>query len=167
MGLAPRFMTIRKKIILFSAVALGAFFVALYLVCRFSLLNGFARLESNYARENIRHLQNELANEQSQLEVVARDYGEWDRTYDFMESKNPDYARTELTDDTFKIIHINLFLLLDQSGQLVLQQSVGNLTPDVGDLQTITVARLNAPIDDNGRSAVSGILQLKGRVFLL
>ena len=166
MGLAPRFMTIRKKIILFSAVALGAFFVALYLVCRFSLLNGFARLESNYARENIRHLQNELANEQSQLEVVARDYGEWDRTYDFMESKSPDYARTELTDDTFKIIHINLFLLLDQSGQLVLQQSVGNLTPDVSDLQTITVARLNAPVNDNGRSAVSGILQLKGRVFL-
>src|SRR5258708_33491895 len=100
-------MTIRKKIVLFSALALGAFFVALYLVSRFALLNGFARLESNYARENIHHLQNELENEQSQLEVVARDYGEWDRTYEFMESPNPDYARSELSDDTVSIIRIN------------------------------------------------------------
>jgi diguanylate cyclase (GGDEF)-like protein len=159
-------MTIRKKIVLFSALALGAFFVALYLVCRFALLNGFARLESDYARENIHHLQNELANEQSQIEVMARDYAQWDRTYDFMESRNSEYVRTELTDDTFKIIHINIFILLDPSGQLVVHQSVGDLTPDTADLQTITVARLNAPVDENGPSALSGILQLKGRIFL-
>jgi diguanylate cyclase (GGDEF)-like protein len=160
-------MTIRKKIVLFSALALGAFFVDLFLVCRFALLNGFARLESNYAQENIHHLQNELANEQSQLEVMARDYAQWDRTYDFMKSRNPDYIRTELTDDTFKIIQINVFMLLDQSGQLVLQQSVGAWKPDPGDLQTMAVARLNAQADDNGRSAVSGILELKGRILLL
>ncbi len=159
-------MTIRKKIVLFSALALGAFFVALYLVCRFSLLSGFARLESTYASENIHHLQNELTNQQSQIEVMARDYGQWDRTYDFMESRNPDYVRAELTDDTFKIIHINIFILLDPSGQLVVHQSVGDLIPDAGDLQAITVARLNAHSDDDGSSAVGGILQLKGRVFL-
>jgi len=89
-------MTIRKKIVLFSALALGAFFVALYLVCRFALLNGFTRLESDYARENIHHLQNELTNQQSQLELMARDYGQWDRTYDFMESKAVSYTHLTL-----------------------------------------------------------------------
>ncbi len=158
-------MTIRKKIVLFSALALGAFFVALYLVCRFALLNGFARLENDYARENVHHLQNEVANEQSQLEVMARDYGEWDRTYEFMDSRDPEYIRTELTDDTFKIIHINVFMLLDPSGQLV-ARGLGTWTPDAGDLQTMAVARLNAPSGDNQPSAVSGILELKGRVFL-
>ena len=160
-------MTIRKKIILFSALALGAFFVALYLVSRFALLNGFARLESNYARENVHHLQNELGKEQTQLEVVARDYGEWDRTYEFMESKNPDYVRAELTDDTFKIIHINFFLLLDRSGKVLVQKSVGNWVPEARDLETIAIARLNAPAADNGRLALNGVLELKGRIFLL
>jgi diguanylate cyclase (GGDEF)-like protein len=160
-------MTIRKKIILFSALALGAFFVALYVVSRFALLNGFARLESNYARENVRHLQNELQKEQSQLGVVARDYGEWDQTYDFMESKKPDYVRAELTDDSFKIIHVNLFLLLDSSGKILVQKSVGNWTPDIGDLESIAVARLNAPVDGNGFSASGGVLELNGRIFLL
>ena len=160
-------MTIRKKIILFSALALGAFFVALYLVSRFALLNGFARLESNYARENVRHLQNEVEKQQAQLEVMARDYGEWDRTYEFMESKNPEYVRAELQDDTFKIIHINLFMLLDPSGKMLVQKSVGNWVPDIGDTESIAVARLNAPADDKGPSAFSGILELKGRILLL
>src|SRR5260370_30616697 len=159
-------MTITKKIVFFPALALGGFFEALYLFCGFALLNVFTRLESDYARENIHHLQNELTNQQSQLELMARDYGQWDRTYDFMESKDPEYVRTELTDDTFKIIHINIFLLLDPSEQLVVHQSLGSLTPDAGDLQTITIARLNAPTDGNGPSQASGILQLKGRVFL-
>jgi diguanylate cyclase (GGDEF)-like protein len=160
-------MTIRKKIVLFSALALGAFFVALYLVSRFALLNGFARLESNYARENIHHLQNELENEQAQLEVVARDYGEWDRTYDFMQSPNPDYLRTELTDDTFKIVHINVFALLNKSESIVAHKSVGDWTPDDSDFQNIAVARLNTVAGNNGPSAVSGILELKGRLLLL
>ena len=86
-------MTIRRKILLFSALALGAFLAAVYLVSRFALLNGFARLESEAARENIHHLQNGLKNEQSQLEIMARDYAQWDRTYDFMEKGDPDYER--------------------------------------------------------------------------
>jgi len=135
-------------------------------VARFALLNGFARLESNYAHENVQRLQNELEKEQAQLEVMARDYGEWDRTYDFMVSKDPEYVRSELTDDTFKIIHINLYLLLDPTGQLVLHKNLGDWVPDQGDLQTIAVARLSPPVDDSGPLAGSGILQLKGRMFL-
>jgi sensor domain CHASE-containing protein len=42
-------MTIRKRILLYSALALGAFLAAVYFVSRFSLMNGFSRLESNYA----------------------------------------------------------------------------------------------------------------------
>src|SRR5439155_5431370 len=94
-------MTIRKKILLFSALALGVFLAAVYLVSRFALLNAFSRLESDYASENIRHLKNALQNEQSQLEVVARDYAEWDRTYDFIQKHDPAFVRSELTEDTF------------------------------------------------------------------
>ena len=101
-------MTIRKRILLYSALALGAFLAAVYFVSRFSLMNGFSRLESNYAYESVRRLQNHLESEQTQLSTMARDYAQWDRTYEFMAGRNKDYARTELTDDTFNIIHINL-----------------------------------------------------------
>src|SRR5579864_6995029 len=45
-------MTIRRKILLFSALALGAFLAAVYLVSRFALLNGFARLERVRPRQH-------------------------------------------------------------------------------------------------------------------
>src|SRR5438552_15259131 len=105
-------MTIRKKILLYSALALGAFLAAVYLASRFALLSGFTRLESNYARENVHRLQNEMENEQARLAIMARDYAQWDRTYDFMKSLKSGYARTELTDETFNIIRINVFALV-------------------------------------------------------
>jgi diguanylate cyclase (GGDEF)-like protein len=159
-------MTIRKKIILFSALALGAFFVALYLVSRFALLNGFARLESNYAHENVQHLQNEVEKEQKQIQLMARDFGEWDRTYEFMESRDPAYVRSELTDDTFKIMGVNLFVLFDPSGRPVVHKSVGGWIPDPSDLQAIANA-LNTPVAGSRLSGSAGILELQGRVFLL
>ena len=161
-------MTIRKKIILFSALALGAFFVALYLVSRFALLNGFTRLESDYAHENIQHLQNEVEKERTQIRLMARDFGEWDRTYEFMESRDPAYVRSELTDDTFKIMGVNLFVLIDSSNQVVVHKSVGGWMLDGADFQAIArSARPNPPASDGHATAWDGILELRGRIFLL
>ena len=159
-------MTIRKKILLYSALALSAFLAAVYLASRFALLNGFSRLESNYARENVHRLQNELHNEQTRLAIMARDYAHWDRTYDFMRSHNSDYVRTELTDDTFNITHINVFLLLDQSGSVVLQKGLDGWVLQPGDLATIATA-YQAKTLHSRDSEVNGILELRGRPFLL
>jgi len=161
-------MTIRKKILLFSALALGAFLAAVYFASRFALLNGFARLENDHARQSVRHLQNGLQNEQASLEIVSRDYAQWDRTYDYMESRNPEYVRTELTDAAFNIIHIHFFALLDRSGHVVLQKSGEKWSLDAGDLVAIATAR---PSSKQGgglqNSGQSGVLELNGRVVLL
>jgi diguanylate cyclase (GGDEF)-like protein len=161
-------MTIRKKILLFSALALGAFLAAVYFASRFALLNGFSRLENNHARESIRHLQSELQNEQSRLEIVARDYAQWDRTYDYMESRNPEYVRTELTDAALSIIHIHFFVLLDRSGRLVLQKSGEKWSLDAGDLAAIATGRPSSKLDGATQNqGQTGILEMNGRVVLL
>jgi diguanylate cyclase (GGDEF)-like protein len=158
-------MTIRKKILLYSALALSAFLAAVYLVSRFALLNGFSRLESNYARENVHRLQNELQNEESRLAIMARDYAQWDRTYDFMQSRNTDYVRSELTEDTFNIIHINVFLLLDRNGNVVLQKGLGGWPLQPSDLSVIAAAY--QPQSPRPRPPeLNGILELRGRLLL-
>lgn len=156
-------MTIRKKILLFSALALGAFLAAVYTVSRFALLNGFARLESESARANIRHLTNGLQMEQSQLETVARDYSQWDQTYNFMESRDPGYIRAELTNDSFKIIRINFFALYDAAGNLVVCRTQGNWSPDADDLQNIANIQKQATAD----RPLRGMLDLQGTLMLL
>jgi diguanylate cyclase (GGDEF)-like protein len=105
-----------------------------------------------------------LKNEQSQLEIMARDYAQWDQTYQFMESGDPDYVRTELTTDTFKIIRINLFVLFDQDGKVVLHKSVGGWTPRAQDLQTIGEAQ---QVRGARNLPLTGVLDLDGRVLLV
>jgi diguanylate cyclase (GGDEF)-like protein len=159
-------MTIRKRILLFSALALGAFLAAVYFLSRFALMNGFSRLESNYAYESVRRLQNHMQNEQTQLSTMARDYAQWDRTYDFMGRRTRDYARTELTQDTFNIIHINLFLLLDRSGHITLKKEAGNWPIHKSDLAAIAAAYTSSPAYPRN-APFDGLIEINGRLFLL
>jgi diguanylate cyclase (GGDEF)-like protein len=160
-------MTIRKKILLFSALALGAFLAAVYLVSRFALLNGFARLESEAAEHEIHHLQSGLKNEESSLQVMARDYAQWDETYEFMETRDPIYARKELTNDTFKIIRTNFFALFDGDGRPVLHKSLGEWEPTDQDLQDIAAIAGKKRNSDQTVAAATGVLELQGRIVLL
>lgn len=159
-------MTIRKKILLYSALALGAFLAAVYFVSRFALMNGFSRLESNYAYGSVRRIQNHLENEQTQLSTMARDYAQWDRTYDFMAGRNSDYARTELTDDTFNIIQINLFLLVDREGHPTLSKETGTWPIGQNNLNEIAAAYTSNPASQR-HSSLNGMLEINGRLFLL
>ncbi len=160
-------MTIRKKILLFSALALGAFLAAVYLLSRFALLNSFSLMESNYVRDNIHHLQNELENEQSRLRVIARDYAQWDRTYEFVHSRDPKYVSTELTDETFKIVNINQFLLMDNAEQIVVNKSLGGVPLSEDDVRAIAAAYTYAQAGNGHDSAMAGILELRNRLLLL
>jgi len=156
-------MTIRKKILLFSALALGAFLAAVYLVSRFALLNGFARLESDSGRENVRRIKNGFESEQTQLETIAQDYAQWDQTYAFMETRDPSFAREELTNGTFKLMRVGFLALFDPAGNLVLYRDSGNWDLDGSDLET--VATPVKATDATSRPHL-GFLDLKGRMML-
>ena len=151
---------------LFSALALGAFLAAVYLVSRFALLDSFARLERETAQENIHHLQNGIKAQQSQLEVMARDYAQWDRTYDFMQSHDPEYIHTELTPDTFKIIHVSLFALFDESGRLVLFRNIGDWSPGEKGFAKISAVEQKSRANLRNLS-MNGILDIDGKLVLL
>ncbi|HEY1527700.1 MAG TPA: CHASE4 domain-containing protein, partial [Candidatus Angelobacter sp.] len=160
-------MTIRKKILLFSALALGAFLATVYLLSRFALLTAFARLESDSARETISHMKSGLRNEQSHLEILGVDYGQWDQTYNFMQNRDPAYVRTELTPDSLKGIQINFVVLLDRAGQAVVNQSSGALTVDDEDIRNIEEVQKRTEAVGLKDAPLSGILELKGRLVML
>jgi diguanylate cyclase (GGDEF)-like protein len=160
-------MTIRKKILLFSALALGAFLAAVYLVSRFALLSAFARLESDSGRESISHMQNGLRNEQSHLEILAVDYGQWDRTYEFMQTRNPNYLRTELSPDALKGIQVNFVALFDTAGQPVSFRSVGDWSATTDDVRQIAAVHENAVNAGLKNAPLNGTIELRGHLLML
>jgi diguanylate cyclase (GGDEF)-like protein len=160
-------MTIRKKILLFSAVALGGFLAVVYLTSRFALLRSFSRLEAELAQESIYRLEKALDNEEITLDVLARNYGEWDRTYDFMESRNPQYIREELTDESFKVIHVDGVVLLNNRGEVVFSKYLGHPGLDRYDLETIAGVERVGREQGKLQSGIQGLLELEGRLVFL
>ncbi|HEX7895389.1 MAG TPA: diguanylate cyclase [Terriglobales bacterium] len=159
-------MTIRKKIILFSALALGCFLAAVYLLSRFALNRGFARLESQSAQQTVQHLRNAFDNEQNNLEMMARDYAQWDSTYDFIQSDGADYVRSTVTDDTLKVLRVNLIAIFNRNGNLVLFKSVGNSSVGGDDLQMLQNAD-NEYLHQGHPIRLNGVVRLQGRLLML
>ena len=159
-------MTIRKKIILFSAIALGGFLAAVYMVSRFALMKAFARLEGEFAQSTVHHLQNTLSNEQNNLEMMAHDYAQSDAAFDFLENRNPEYAKTGIRADTLKVLRIDFVAIFDSASSLALYRNVGGWAPDANDLQTIAeTGRRYAPLNTDG--GTPGILEVNGHLLLL
>ncbi len=154
-------MTIRKKIILFSAVALGAFLAIVFLVSRFALLKEFNRLEAEAAQNTVHQMRSALEHKHNNLQALTHDYAQSDAAYDFLQSRNPDYADTVLTPEALKALHVDLAVILDNANNLVFYRNVATWLPDATQLQTITTAGVS-----EGHPS-RGILEITGHVLLL
>jgi len=159
-------MTIRKKIILFSALALGAFLAIVFLVSRFALMKAFVRLDGDAARTTVHQMRSALEHKHNNLEAVAHDYAQSDAAYDFLQSKNPDYEKTVLTPDALKALHVDLVAILDNSNNLDFYRIVASWLPDAADLQTITTASSRYASVKGGFPS-RGVLEIDGHVMLI
>lgn len=153
-------MTIRKKIILFSALALGAFLAIVFFVSRFALMKAFVRLDGDAAQTTVHQMRSALEHKHNNLEAVAHDYAQSDAAYDFLQSKNPEYAKTVLTPDALKALHVDLVAILDNSNNLAFYRIVSSWLPDAAELQAIT-SRYKAGVSSRG------VLEIGGHVLLI
>ena len=133
-------MTIRKKIILFSAVALGAFLAIVFLISRFALIRALTRLEGDTAQNTVHQIHSALEHKQNNLETVAHEYAQSDAVDQFLESKNIEYMRAVLTPAALKALHVDLVAILDSANNLAFYRIGASWLPDAGQLQTITSA---------------------------
>lgn len=166
-GRGARSMTIRKKILLFSALALGAFLTAVSLVSRIALLKAFARLEADSARENVSRMHGAVASERSKLAILAIAYGQWDQTYKFMAGQDPAFADSEFSPAALKRIHVDCIALFDPADKLVLYRGIRDWSAIPADVHEIASAHEQVVSKSGKNVASSGILDLDGRLLML
>jgi len=61
-----------------------------------------------------------LSRELDSLKTIAHDWAAWDDTYAFIADANDDYVKSNLVDETFADIRLNLISFMDTSGKPVL-----------------------------------------------
>jgi len=112
-------MSLRKKTLIIILATLVALIVILFVVSQTIFLRSATRLEEQDTRQNIERALNALNQEISQVESQVGDWAPWDDTYAFIDDANEAYIQSNLIDETFVNLELNLMLFIDSSGQIV------------------------------------------------
>ncbi len=110
-------MSLRGKVLSFYLLAVVAMAVVGYAAARLIVLRSFADLETQAARQNVDRALNALSNEVATLDTFAEDWAVWDDTYAFIENGNEEYIRSNLVDETFIHLRLNVMLYVRSSGE--------------------------------------------------
>lgn len=161
-------VSLRTQAMILMLVLLVGFVLLLSVLSHVILLGSFEKLEHNLAEDDVQRLTNVLDNELSSLRMMAGEWATQDDTYVFLKNPdaNPAFVASNLLDNTFETLQLNLFLLVDNSGALVygkaywLDEDVGTELDDARVEQHLAsdVLRqyVNGPADSSG--SVSGLL---------
>lgn len=62
-----------------------------------------------------KYILNCLSNKVNYLLEIAKDWGKWDDTYNFLKTKNPEYIKSNFGGPTLEDLNLNFFLFFDKS----------------------------------------------------
>lgn len=112
-------MSLRLKTALLVTLVTASLIVVLYLFFSTNLRRQFAQVERHKVEDETRRAVNVLLNELEDLGTKAEDWAPWDDTYQFVDSGNPAYISSNLTDSVFENLRLNLMLFVHSSGRVV------------------------------------------------
>ncbi len=112
-------MNITRRTLLIIASLLVFQLLVFYLTSRAFFLQNFAQLEEQWAISNVKRALVFLESQEQNLITIAQDWAAWDDTYYFVQEPTEDYIKSNLLDETFESLGINLMLFINISGKLV------------------------------------------------
>jgi signal transduction histidine kinase/DNA-binding response OmpR family regulator len=143
---------------LFVVLSLAEIFVASRI-----LLPSFAQLEQQESRTAMQRVNDALNLRLEDLEVSARDWGDWSDTYAFVQDRNDTFITSNVTPGSLKQLNVSAILIVDLRGEYVLSKAFDPDSHQPLDLQLLAAKQLPAdfPWRQNlreGRTA-HGLLQ--------
>jgi len=76
-------------------------------------------IEEQDTQKHVEQVLSALSQEVLDLEYITVDWAAWDDTYAFIEDANSEYIESNLTDETFPTLRLNLMLFVHSSGRIV------------------------------------------------
>jgi sensor domain CHASE-containing protein len=154
-------MILRYRLILVLIIAVVAYSLLDFLVDRNAVAPKFNKLEQDYAAADLERGVNALQRELHHLELFTHDWSAWDDTYDFMESRNPNYIAANFVNETFTDNSINVMYVCRLDGEVLYGKVMDLSTGHFIDLPELPEDRLPAgspflldPGDNKGKTGI-------------
>ncbi len=116
-------MTINKRItIILSVFFIGTIVVTLA-ISHSVIQERFLEIEKQTVNENINRVVNTLSNDIYELSCLNADWSAWDDTYEFINNSDKDYIDSNLVDETFTNLDLNLMMFVNLSGDIIYEKA--------------------------------------------
>jgi sensor domain CHASE-containing protein len=106
--------------------AVGGTFLVLFLgqwgLTRLTLVRDYAELELQHAETNATRMEKAFSQEVDNLQTGVWDWGVWDDTYEFVQTRDETYLDSNFTKETFLSLSIQLVAIVDRNHDLVYGQ---------------------------------------------
>ncbi len=112
-------MTLRKKILIFVAVAYLAFIGITYALTNTLLLQHINNVEKQDITNGMERVRDLVSYNVALINDTCADWAQWDDTYAFANDADEAYIKTNFIDGTFETLRMNFMLVLNSSGALV------------------------------------------------
>ncbi|MRR58110.1 MAG: hypothetical protein EG824_07860 [Deltaproteobacteria bacterium] len=119
-----------KKPLIIAGAGVVALLVFLLISSRIYFLNSYVGLEEREVEQNVQRALSGLDNEISQLSTVAGDYAGWDESYRFIENGNAEFIKTNLSDEIYPKLMVNVILFVNPSGRIIYERLVDTRNPE-------------------------------------
>ncbi|QJB55495.1 CHASE4 domain-containing protein [Pseudodesulfovibrio sp. zrk46] len=108
------------SIFILVLVAMATEFTVSHLIVQ----DGFNNLERQQVETDVQRVKNEIAREAEGLDTFLWDWASWDDTYNFVQTGNPEYLKSNLPIGTFLDQNLNLVIIRDNAGTDVYAKAV-------------------------------------------
>ncbi len=112
-------MSLSQKVLFFIAFVYLATILSLIAVSKITLEDRFSRLEQQKVDDDLHRILNAIDEKLNSLDITVADYAGWDDTYKFIQDANKAYIDSNLVDETFNGIRVNLMVFLNENGTIV------------------------------------------------
>jgi PAS domain S-box-containing protein len=112
-------MAVRRKSLVIVILTVTCLIAVIYASSRMTVLAGFVKLEEEFTRRRVRGALAELQEKIDILSDKASDWAEWDDAYAFINDGNKEFIKSNLLEQTFLSLKINLIVFADTTGKIV------------------------------------------------
>jgi sensor domain CHASE-containing protein len=119
-------MSLRLKVFLILGGVMVALFFGVNAVLSRLLTSEFVALEKNEMVQDAARVTDAMRSKMDDLSVKLADWSQWDDTYQYVADRNEDYVASNLQDETFGVLRVDLIVIGDKSGSIVYKMHVEN-----------------------------------------
>jgi two-component system, NtrC family, sensor kinase len=145
--------------------------LAAIMIGKLVLMPSFAELERADARTAMRRIDHALNQALEQVGVASMDWANWSDTYRFVQSRDPEFVRANITDVALRQLDVNTLLIVDVNNHVILARDIQlqSEQPLDLDLAALTALPENFPWRASrlGSHSIKGLVATNRGVMLL